>query len=112
MPTRLYVRSAVKDMRTGGIKGLAHVTGGGITDNLPRCLPDGLDAEVDLGAIAVLPVFQWLAKQAGIAGSEMLRTFNCGIGLVAVADEKHAGQVIDAFQEAGDHAARIGKLVA
>src|SRR3954468_2432788 len=111
VPTRLYVRAALQAMQTGGVKGLAHITGGGITDNLPRCLPEGLDAEVDLGAIAVLPVFSWLAKQAGIVEREMLRTFNCGIGLVAVADEKHAGSVIDAFQEAGDHATRIGKLV-
>jgi len=111
-PTRLYVRAALEAMRTGGVKGLAHITGGGITDNLPRCLPEGLDAEVDLNTIAVLPVFSWLAKQAGIIESEMLRTFNCGIGLVAVADEKHAGQVIDTFQECGDHAVRIGKLVA
>jgi len=112
IPTRLYVRAALEAMRRGGVKGLAHITGGGITDNLPRCLPEGLDAEVDLGAITVLPVFQWLAKQAGIVEKEMLRTFNCGIGLVAVTDEKHAGQVIDAFQECGDQAARIGKLVA
>jgi len=79
---------------------------------LPRCLPQTLDAEVDLGLVTVLPVFQWLAKEAGIAEREMLRTFNCGIGLVAVTDEKHAGHVIDAFQEAGDRAARIGKLIA
>jgi phosphoribosylformylglycinamidine cyclo-ligase len=110
-PTRLYVRAALDAMRAGGVKGLAHITGGGITDNLPRCLPEGLDGEVDLDTIAVLPVFRWLAKEAGIAEREMLRTFNCGIGMVAVADEKHAGQVIDAFQEAGDHAARIGKLI-
>lgn len=107
-PTRLYVRSSLDAMKTGGVKGLAHITGGGITDNLPRCLPDGLDAEVDLSAIAVLPVFQWLAGQAGIAESEMLRTFNCGIGLVAVTDEAHAERVIAAF---GD-GMRIGKLVA
>jgi phosphoribosylformylglycinamidine cyclo-ligase len=112
IPTRLYVRAALEAIQTGGVKGLAHITGGGITDNLPRCLPDGLDAEVDLSAIAVLPVFQWLAKTVGIAQAEMLRTFNCGIGMVAVTDEKHAGHVIDAFQEAGDKAARIGKLVA
>ena len=116
IPTRLYVRAALEAMhasnRSGdGVKGLAHITGGGITDNLPRCLPDGLDAEVDLSAITVLPVFQWLAQQGGIAQGEMLRTFNCGIGMVAVADERHAGHVIDAFQEAGDHAARIGTLV-
>jgi phosphoribosylformylglycinamidine cyclo-ligase len=111
VPTRLYVRSCLEAIHTGGVKGLAHITGGGITDNLPRCLPEGLDAEVDLSAIAVLPVFQWLAKQAAIAPSEMLRTFNCGIGMIAVADEANAGHVIDAFQEAGDRAVRIGKIV-
>src|SRR3954466_3078439 len=110
-PTRLYVRAALEAMHTGGVKGLAHITGGGITDNLPRCLPEGLDAEVDLSAITVLPVFQWLAKEAGIVESEMLRTFNCGIGMVAVADEKDADAVIAAFQQNGDHASRIGKLV-
>jgi phosphoribosylformylglycinamidine cyclo-ligase len=111
VPTRLYVRAALEAIHTGGVKGLAHITGGGITDNLPRCLPEGLDAEVDLSAIVVPPVFRWLAKQAAIAEQEMLRTFNCGIGMVAVADEKNAGHVIDAFQEAGDHAMRIGRLV-
>jgi phosphoribosylformylglycinamidine cyclo-ligase len=111
-PTRLYVRSCLEAIQTGGVKGLAHITGGGITDNLPRCLPDGLDAEVDLSAISVLPVFQWLSKEAGIVESEMLRTFNCGIGMVAVTDEKNAGHVIDAFQEAGQQAARIGNLIA
>ena len=107
-PTRLYVKDALAAMKTGGVKGLAHITGGGITDNLPRCLPDGLDGEVDLPAIAVLPVFSWLAKQAGIAESEMLRTFNCGIGMVAVTDEAQADAVIAAF----GGGMRIGKLVA
>ncbi len=107
-PTQLYVKDALAAMKTGGVKGLAHITGGGITDNLPRCLPDGLDAEVQLDAIPVLPVFQWLAKEAAIAESEMLRTFNCGIGMVAVTDEAHADAVMAAF--AG--AVRIGKLVA
>jgi phosphoribosylformylglycinamidine cyclo-ligase len=106
-PTRLYVKPALAAMKTGGIKGLAHITGGGITDNLPRCLPDGLDGEVNLDAIAVLPVFKWLAREAGIAETEMLRTFNCGIGMVAVVDEKDADTVIASF---GD-GVRIGKLV-
>jgi len=106
-PTRLYVKPALAAMKTGGVKGLAHITGGGVTDNLPRCLPEGLDAEVDLSAITVLPVFQWLAKEANIAESEMLRTFNCGIGMVAVTDEAHADAVIAAF----GGASRIGKLV-
>jgi phosphoribosylformylglycinamidine cyclo-ligase len=110
-PTRLYVKSALEAMRSG-VLGLAHITGGGITDNLPRCLPGGLDAEVDLDCVPVPPVFSWLARTAGIAEAEMLRTFNCGIGLVAVAEEKNAGHVIDAFQECGDRAVRLGKLVA
>jgi phosphoribosylformylglycinamidine cyclo-ligase len=105
-PTRLYVKPALAAM-AHGVKGLAHITGGGITDNLPRCLPDGLDADVDLNAIAVLPVFSWLAKQAGIAEREMLRTFNCGIGMVAVVEEKDADAVIAAF----GGGARIGKLI-
>jgi phosphoribosylformylglycinamidine cyclo-ligase len=108
MPTRLYVKDALAAIKTGGVKGLAHITGGGITDNLPRCLPDGLDAEVELGTITALPVFKWLAKTAGIVESEMLRTFNCGIGMVAVTEEAHADAVIAAF----GGAARIGKLVA
>src|ERR1700722_19116402 len=76
VPTRLYVRSCLEPIQTGGVKGLAHITGGGITDNLPRCLPEGLDAEVDLSAVAVLPVFQWLAKQAGILEKEIVATFH------------------------------------
>jgi phosphoribosylformylglycinamidine cyclo-ligase len=111
-PTRLYVKEALAAMKTGGIKGLAvkglaHITGGGITDNLPRCLPDGLDAEVDLSAITVPPVFQWLAKTAGIAQSEMLRTFNCGIGMVVVTDEAHADAVSAAF----GGGVRLGRLI-
>jgi phosphoribosylformylglycinamidine cyclo-ligase len=112
MPTRLYVKSVLEAIRTGGVKGLAHVTGGGITDNLPRALPDGLDAEVDLSAWSPPPVFGWLSNSGGISESEMLRTFNCGIGLVAVVDAKNAGHVIDAFQESGDRAIRIGALIA
>jgi phosphoribosylformylglycinamidine cyclo-ligase len=72
---------------------------------------DGLDADVDLDCWTPAPVFAWLAKTAGIAAEEMLRTFNCGIGLVAVVAEKDAGHVIDAFQTCGDKAVRLGKLV-
>ncbi len=110
-PTRLYVKSALAAIRTGGVKGLAHITGGGITENLPRALPEGLDAEIDLSAWTPHPVFGWLAKSAGIAQAEMLRTFNCGIGLIAVADATKAGQIIDAFGDEGEKALRIGTLV-
>jgi phosphoribosylformylglycinamidine cyclo-ligase len=110
-PTRLYVKGALAAIRTGGVKGLAHITGGGITDNLPRCLPPGMDAEVDLASVNPLPVFQWLARAGGVKEAEMLRAFNCGIGMVAVAAPDDAASVIDAFQGAGDKAARIGTLV-
>jgi phosphoribosylformylglycinamidine cyclo-ligase len=98
-------------MRAGGVKGFAHITGGGVTDNLPRALPEGLDAEVDLPTWTLPPLFSWMAKSAGIEEREMLRTFNCGIGLVAVVSEKSSGHVIDAFQESGERAFRIGTLV-
>ena len=99
-------------MRTGGVKGFAHITGGGITENLPRALPEGLDAEVDLSCLdARRRCSAGWRKQAAIAAAEMLRTFNCGIGLVAVVDEKNAGHVIDAFQQCGDKAVRLGKLI-
>jgi phosphoribosylformylglycinamidine cyclo-ligase len=112
VPTRLYVRSALTAIRGGGIKGLAHITGGGITENLPRALPEGLDAAIDLGAWKPQPVFGWLAGAAGIAEREMLRTFNCGLGLIVIASPEKAGTIIDAFGDEGEHACRIGTLVA
>jgi phosphoribosylformylglycinamidine cyclo-ligase len=115
-PTRLYVKSALEaihagNSKDGGVKGFAHITGGGITENLPRALPEGLDAEVNLESWTPAPVFGWLAKLGGITPAEMLRTFNCGIGLVAVVAENAAGHVIDAFQTSGDKAVRLGKLI-
>lgn len=110
-PTRLYVKSALEALRVGGIKGFAHITGGGITENLPRVLPDNLDAEIGLDCWAPPPVFGWLAQTAGIAVPEMLRTFNCGIGLIAVVSEKTSGHVIEAFQQGGDKAMRLGHLI-
>ena len=110
VPTRLYVKSALTAIHTGGVKGLAHVTGGGITENLPRVLPNRLHAVVDLSAWTPQPVFGWLAKSGRIEEREMLRVFNCGIGLIAVVAANMAGRVIDAFQESGDHAVRIGTL--
>jgi len=110
-PTCLYVKAALAAIHSGGVKGLAHITGGGITENLPRALPANLDAEVDLASWTPSPLFGWLAKSANIAPEEMLRTFNCGIGLIAVVAEKSAGHVIDAFQEKGHKAVRLGRLV-
>ena len=85
MPTRLYVKSCLRAIReTGAVKGLAHITGGGFTDNIPRVLPKHLGVGIDLARLPVLPVFKWLAEQGGIAELELLRTFNCGIGMIAI----------------------------
>jgi phosphoribosylformylglycinamidine cyclo-ligase len=111
-PTRLYVKSALAAIRTGGVKGLAHITGGGITENTPRALPAGLDAEIDLGAWTMPGVFGWLARAAAVPHEEMLRTFNCGIGLIAVAAPDGAEGVLDAFNRNGETAQVIGRLVA
>jgi phosphoribosylformylglycinamidine cyclo-ligase len=110
-PTRLYVRSALAAIRSGGIKGLAHITGGGITENLPRVLPEKLDAEVNLDSWRLPPVFAWLAREAGLPESEMLRTFNCGVGLIVVADAARVSDVIAQFNGAGENAFAVGKLV-
>ena len=109
-PTRLYVKSALAAISRGGVKGLAHITGGGITENLPRVLKPGLDAEIDLGSWKLPPVFTWLAQEAGLPENEMLRTFNCGIGLIAVAEKERTPEIIAAFEAAGERAFSIGAL--
>jgi len=109
-PTRLYVKAALAAIRAGGIKGLAHITGGGITENVPRVLPRTLDAEIDLSAWGLPPIFGWLAHEAGLPEAEMLRTFNCGVGLIAVVEPTKARDVIDAFKAEGENAFWIGAL--
>ncbi len=108
-PTRLYVKSALAARPHA--KGFAHITGGGITENLPRVLPGDLDALVDLDAWKPPPVFGWLSRAGGIAVDEMLRTFNCGIGLIAVAPQERAQACIDIFGNAGEVAMQIGTLI-
>jgi phosphoribosylformylglycinamidine cyclo-ligase len=112
-PTRIYVKSCLAALRaTSGIKAFAHITGGGFPDNIPRVLPQGLGARIDLAAIAVPPVFKWLAATGHIAETEMLRTFNCGIGLIAVVAASEADAVADALTRAGETVARIGEVTA
>ena len=110
-PTRIYVKPLLAAIRrTGAIKALAHITGGGIVENLPRTLPDDLAARIDLGAIAPQPVFGWLARTGGVAPDEMLRTFNCGIGMVAVVAARHAHAVADVLRADGEAVVRLGQL--
>jgi len=112
-PTRIYVKSCLAAIRsTGAVKGLAHITGGGFPDNIPRVLPKGLGARIDLARVPVLPVFKWLADEGRIAPAEMLRTFNCGVGMIAVAAPRDADAVTAAFAKAGERAFVIGEVIA
>jgi phosphoribosylformylglycinamidine cyclo-ligase len=110
-PTRIYVKSCLAAIRgTNAVKGLAHITGGGFPDNIPRVLPKGLGARIDLTKVPVKPVFKWLADVGNIAQNEMLRTFNCGIGMIVVTARQNAEAVMSAFAQAGETAIRIGEV--
>ncbi|HYW60185.1 MAG TPA: phosphoribosylformylglycinamidine cyclo-ligase [Xanthobacteraceae bacterium] len=112
-PTRIYVASCLAAIRkTGAVKGLAHITGGGFPDNIPRVLPKGLSVRLDLTRVPVLPVFKWLAATGAIAESEMLRTFNCGIGMIAVVEPAKAEAVAAELARAGETVVRLGEVVA
>jgi phosphoribosylformylglycinamidine cyclo-ligase len=111
-PTRLYVKSCLAAIRdTKAVKALAHITGGGFTENIPRALPKHLGVAIDLATIPVLPVFQWLAATGNVAEGEMLRTFNCGIGMVAIVPADRADAVREAFARAGESVSRIGEII-
>ncbi len=110
-PTKLYVKSVLQVIRaTGAVKALAHITGGGITENLPRVLPAGTVARIDLGNLLVPPVFRWLAAVGGVAPEEMLRAFNCGIGMAVVVDAADEERVAEAFADAGETVVRLGVI--
>ena len=111
VPTKIYVRPLLAALKaTDAIRALAHITGGGFPENIPRVLPKGLGVALDLSAIPVLPVFSWLAREGGVAEKEMLRTFNCGIGMVVVVSAPRASEGEKALADAGLAPIRIGKV--
>ncbi len=111
-PTRLYVKSCLRAIReTGAVKGLAHITGGGFTDNIPRVLPRHLGVGIDLARLPVLPVFKWLAEQGGVAELELLRTFNCGIGMIAIVKPDATRDVTEVLTAAGETVVRLGEVI-
>jgi phosphoribosylformylglycinamidine cyclo-ligase len=111
-PTRLYVKSCLRAIReTGAVKGLAHITGGGFTDNIPRVLPKHLGVGIDLARLPVLPVFKWLAEQGGIAELELLRTFNCGIGMIAIVQADAIEKVTEILTDSGESVTLLGEVI-
>ncbi len=110
-PTRIYVRPVLTALQSGiDLKALAHITGGGLTENLPRVLKPGLQANIDLAAITPPPVFAWLRDAGQIEETEMIRTFNCGVGMALITNEKDAAQSLKSFEEAGIKAGIIGEI--
>jgi phosphoribosylformylglycinamidine cyclo-ligase len=110
-PTRLYVKQALAAVRAGGVHGLAHITGGGLTENPPRVLPEGLACEIDLGAWDLPPVFRWLATTANMSMPELLKTFNCGIGMIAVVAADRAEALTDLLHAQGETVFTLGAIV-
>lgn len=112
-PTRIYVKPLLAVIQaTGALKALAHITGGGFPENIPRVLPKHLAAEIDLTAIDPPAVFSWLARTGGVTANEMLRTFNCGVGMIIVTSGERADEVIAALQAEGETPVRLGRTVA
>ncbi len=109
-PTRIYVKPVLELMRTVPVKGLAHITGGGLLENVPRILRDGLTAELVRGAWQRAPLFDWLQQAGGVDEHEMHRVFNCGIGMVVVVDPAHEAQALGILTAAGETATRIGSI--
>jgi len=110
-PTRIYVKSCLAAIReTQAVKALAHITGGGFPDNIPRVLPKGLGVTIDLSRVPVLPVFRWLAQAGNVAQEEMLRTFNCGVGMILVASRKDADAIAAVLTREGENVVELGKI--
>jgi len=110
-PTRIYVKSCLAAIReTQAVKALAHITGGGFPDNIPRVLPKGLGVTIDLSRVPVLPVFRWLAQAGNVAQEGMLRTFNCGVGMILVASRKDADAIAAVLSREGENVVELGEI--
>lgn len=111
VPTKIYVKSCLAAVKEGKVKAMAHITGGGFTENIPRVLPKGLTAEIKLGSWQRPAVFDWLEKEGNVDAAEMLRTFNCGIGMVMVVSGNDADTVTAILESAGEKVYRVGRIV-
>ena len=111
-PTRIYVKPLLAAIHeTGSVKAMAHITGGGFTENIPRVLPKGIGAKLDLSKVSPPKVFGWLSKSGGVEQSEMLRTFNCGVGMIVVVSAEKANEVQSVLEANGESVTRMGALI-
>ena len=110
-PTRIYVKSLLAAMQKNhAIRALAHITGGGFSENIPRVLPAKLAAKIDLAKIDIPPVFGWLAIQGNVAHKEMLRTFNCGVGMVVIVEGQQCEKLTAEFERQGERVFALGEI--
>ncbi len=109
-PTRLYVKQCLAAVRAGGVHALAHITGGGLTENLPRVLPEDLGADIDLNTWELPAVFKWMAEAGGIVEAEMLKTFNCGQGMILSVAADRANALVEVLEGEGETVTRIGTV--
>jgi len=109
-PTKIYAKAIASLQSAHTLHAIAHITGGGLTENIPRVLPENTIADIDLGSWQLPPVFQWLQTQGNISEAEMLKTFNCGVGMVVVVDDKHVESVVATLESAGEQAWQIGRI--
>ena len=111
-PTRIYVTNMLSALKLDQVKALAHITGGGLTENIPRVLPEGMGVHLDATTWELPPVFRWLADQGGVVPDEMARTFNCGVGMVAIVPADEAEKVVAYLTYKGEKISRIGTVTA
>ena len=109
-PTRIYVKPLLKLMATLPVKGMAHITGGGLVENVPRVLPEGVTAVLERSTWQLPPLFRWLQREGNVADAEMHRVFNCGIGMVVVVAESDANRALEILAGEGEAAQRIGRI--
>jgi phosphoribosylformylglycinamidine cyclo-ligase len=110
-PTRIYVKPVLKLISKVAVKGLAHVTGGGLIENVPRIVPGRLAARIERAAWPLPPLFQWLKTRGGLADQELYRVFNCGVGMVVIVDRARASAAVKLLRAAGETVWRIGRIV-
>ena len=114
-PTRIYVKSLLKALKiksednAPAIRGMAHITGGGLTENIPRVLPDGMAAHIDVSKWKLPAIFQWLKEQGDLENSDLARTLNCGIGMIVICDPKKANEIEKTLISAGETVYRVGE---